>query len=309
MPCVRTQCNDRPLLVGRPLGGRQGRLWSHAAACPEPLGTPRGASSLEGVHLPVYSFRTPAAPMARLVSLCVFLTILLGCCAGSGPASQPPVQASGPLTPGDAHLDLAAVTAPAVRTYRLTVVQGAQRQPFGTLTETVSRTPDGGLVRVQRLVSPRGSQVDSLTSTADLSPRSHYSENPGRTVELRYAPRTVTGTYTDAGAAPVAIADARSGPAFDSNFVDLVARAVPLDPGYEAAVQTYERASAGAEETDVVYTVRVTGREPVAGHEAVVVEFSKGDGTSARLFLDPATREVLRQEAEVAPGVTLLIEP
>ena len=70
-----------------------------------------------------------------------------------------------------------------------------------------------------------------------------------------------------------------------------------------------ERASAGATETDVVYTVRVTGREPVDGHEVVVVEFSKGEDASARLFLDPATREVLRQESEVAPGVTLLIEP
>ena len=247
--------------------------------------------------------------MPRPVALSVFLLTLLSACAGTGPASHPPAQSSGPLVPGDARLELAAVTAPAVHTYRLTVVQGAQRQPFGTLTETVSRTPDGGLVRVQRLASPRGVQVDSLTSASDLSPRSHYSENPGRTIDLRYAPSTVTGTYTDAGAAPVAVADVRSGPAFDSNFIDLVARAVPLAPGYEAAVQTYERASAGEEETDVVYTVRVTGRETVAGHEAVVVEFSKGEGTSTRLFVDPATRDVLRQESEVAPGVTFLIEP
>ena len=236
-----------------------------------------------------------------------------GGAAATSPAAPPRVGVAaetpaGPLVPGDARLDLAAVTGPLSRTFRLTVVQGGERRPFGTLTETVRRTPDG-VVRVQRLVSPRGTQVDSLASAADLSPRSHYSENPGRTIDLSYARHTVTGTYTDAGAAPVAVADARPGPAFDSNFIDLVARAVPLTLGYEAAVQTYERASSGAEETNVVYTVRVAGREPVAGREAVVVEFSKGEGTSIRLFLDPATREVLRQESEVAPGVTFLIEP
>ena len=201
------------------------------------------------------------------------------------------------------------MTAPSSRTFALTVVQGDQRQPFGTLTETLARTPDGGLVRVQRLVSPRGSQVDSLTSAADLSPRSHFSENPGRTVDLRYAPSAVTGTYTETRADPVAVVDALPGPAFDSNVIDLVARAVPLTPGYEASVQTYERASAGTEVTDVVYAVRVRGQGTVGAREAVVVEFSKGEGTSTRLFLDPTTREVLRQESEVAPGVVFLMEP
>ena len=248
----------------------------------------------------------------------VFLVLTLGplaACSGGGSPSVAPdardaVQApTGPLVPGDARLDLAAVTAPSSGTFALTVVQGDRRQPFGTLTETLAPTPDGGLVRVQRLVSPRGSQVDSLTSSADLSPRSHYSENPGRTVDLRYAPSIVTGTYADVGATPVAVADTRSGPSFDSNVIDLVARAVPLTVGYEAAVLTYERASADASETDIVYTVRVRGREVTAGREAFVVEFSKGEGTSTRLFLDPATRRVLRQESDVAPGVTLLIEP
>lgn len=214
-----------------------------------------------------------------------------------------------PLVPGDARLDLTAVTGPSSRTFRLTVVMGAQRQPFGTLTETLSRTPDGGVVRVQRIDSPRGAQLDSLAATADLSPRSHVSRNPGRSVDLRFSPGAVTGTYTDAGAAPVAVEDARRGPTFDSGMIDLVARAVPLDVGFEAEVQTYERASAVTAETDVVYTVRCVRRETLDGHEAAVVEFSKGGADLTRLWVDPASRDVLRLESVVAPGVVVLIEP
>ena len=151
--------------------------------------------------------------------------------------------------------------------------------------------------------------MDSLVSTTHLSPISHYSQNPGRTVELTYSPLSVTGTYTNAGADGSIIDDVLDGPAFASNFIDLVARAVPLESGFESAVQTYERASAGATETDVTYSVRTGGREVVEGREAVVIEFSKGGVNATRLYVDPETRVVLRQESEVAPGTTFVMEP
>ena len=225
------------------------------------------------------------------------------------PAGATASTLSRPLVPGDDRLDLAAVTEPSTRSFRLTLVQGAQHQPFGTLTETLSRTPDGAVVRVQRIDSPRGNQVDSLTSATDLSPLSHDSRNPGRTVTLRYAPRAVTGTYTDAGAEPVAIDDVRSGPSFDSGLIDLVARAVPLDVGFEAHAPTYERASADAAETTVTYTIRVTRREALDGRDTAVVEYAKDGGHATRSWVDVETRAVLRLESEVAPGVTFLIEP
>ena len=215
----------------------------------------------------------------------------------------------GPLVPGDARLNLDAVTAPSSRTFDLSVVREGGRQPVGTLTETVGRTPDGHLVRVQRLASPRGMQEDSLAFTPELSPVSHHSRNLGRTVDLRFASGAVTGTYTNAGEAPVAVDDDTGGPAFDSNVIDLVARAVPLVPGFSADVRTYERASADAADTDVTYRVRVVGREAAGDRETVVVEFSKAGTGATRLYLDPETREVLRQESEVAPGTTFVMEP
>ena len=215
----------------------------------------------------------------------------------------------GLLVPGDVRLDLEAVAAPSSRTFDLSVVRDGGRQPVGTLTETVGRTLDGRLVRVQRLTSPRGSQVDSLVSRPDLAPVSHYSRNRGRIVDLRFASGAVTGTYTNAGEAPVAVDDDTGGPAFDSNVVDLVARAVPLVPGFSADVRTYERASADATDTDVTYSVRVVGRGAVGDREATVVEFSKAGTGATRLYLDPETREVLRQESDVAPGTTFVMEP
>lgn len=181
------------------------------------------------------------------------------------------------------------------------------------MTETLARTADGGVVRVQRIASPRGAQVDSLTASPGLSPRSHVSRNPGRSVDLQFSPRGVprgvSGTYADAGATPVAIDDALGGPAFDSGMIDLIARAVPLEVGFGATAQTYERASAGAGETGAVYTVRVLRRETLNGREAAVVEYARGGGGATRSWVDVETRALLRLESDVAPGVTLLIEP
>lgn len=239
-------------------------------------------------------------------------TLHMGSGASTAAATAPGTAApsrSPRLVPGDDRLDLDAVTEPSVQTFLLSVVQGAQRQPFGTLTETLTRTPDGGVVRVQRIASPRGNQADSLTFAADLSPLSHDSQNPGRTVTLRFTPRAVTGTYAEVGTEPVPIDDARSGPSFDSGLVDLVARAVPLDAGFEAEAVTYERASAGAAETEVSYTVRVARREVLNGRDTAVVEHAKGGGPTTRSWVDVETRAVLRLESEVAPGVVLLMEP
>lgn len=235
--------------------------------------------------------------------------LLVGLLAGCASTTAAPVERLGPLIPGDARLTLEAVTAPSSRTFDLHVFREGGRQPVGTLTETIGRTPDGNLVRVQRLASPLGTQVDSLVSTPDLSPVSHHSRNPARTVDLRYASGAVTGTYANTGEAPVTVDDGTGSPAFDSNFIDLVARAAPLDPGFSADVRTYERASADATDTEVTYRVRVVGLETVGDCEATVVEFSKPGTGATRLTLDPETREVLRQESEVAPGTTFVMEP
>ena len=216
---------------------------------------------------------------------------------------------SRPLVPGDDRLDLDPVMALGSQTFDLTLMGGGQRHPFGTLTETIRRTPEGGLVRVQRLASPRGTQVDSLTFGPDLSPRSHFSHNPGRTVELRYSPTAVTGTYAEVGRVAVAVDDARDGPAFDSNAIDLVARAVPLTAGFEADVRTYERGSADATETDVTYTVRVLRVEAVDGRDAAAVTYSKAGGPTTTVWVNTETRRPLRLESEVAPGTTFVMEP
>ena len=256
--------------------------------------------------------------------LFIVLLVVLAGCAGTRPtdatrstdvprpteAAHPTAgTAPDPLAPGDPRLDLAAVSVPSSRTFTLSVLRGGEPQPIGTLTETVRRTADGGISRVHRLQSPRGLQIDSLTASADLAPRSHDSYNPGRTVSLTYGARTATGTYTATGSAPVAVNDALLSPAFDSNFIDLVARAVPLEGGFTSDVRTYERASADATATEVTYTVRVVGREAVGGQEAVVVEFGKADGGKTRLYVDPVTRAMIRHESEVGPGLTLLITP
>lgn len=217
-----------------------------------------------------------------------------------------------PLSPGDSRLHLAAVTAPSTRTLSIYLERGGQRQRFGTLVETLVHTDGTEFVRVQRLESARGTQVDSIRATiADLSPRAHYSANPARIVDLRFDDEgVVTGTYApaDPNADALAIDDTLEAPAFDSNVIDLVARAVPLEHGFESAVRTYERALADAANTDVMYSVRVSGHEELDGREVAVVEFTKG-ANPTRLYVDLESRTTWKMEAEVAPGTTIVMIP
>ena len=231
--------------------------------------------------------------------------LALAACAPSRPAAELP---TGPLAPGDRRLAVDSVAVDGTETSTLYLVRDGDRQPFGTLTEEVRLAPEG-LVRVQRLASPRGAQVDSLVAFPDLTPRSHYSQNPARTVDLRFDQGSVTGSYTNADAEPVRVRDSLERPAFDSNVIDLVARALPLDAGFAETVRTYERAAADAEVTAVPYTVRVVGQEVVGGRSAYVVEYRKPGGGPTRVYVDAETRRALRREAEVAPGVLLVIEP
>lgn len=211
------------------------------------------------------------------------------------------------LAPGDARLHLEAVTAPSTRAWALYLERDGQRRRFGTLTETVTVTPEGTWRRVQHLQTPQAAQTDSLTASTDLAPRSHFSRNPGRVVDLRFADGAVTGTYQTTGADADSVQDALPAPAFDANVIDLVARAVPLEAGFEAPVRTYERASAeAAEETTVSYTVRVERLE--SDGQVAVVSYTKGD-RGARLFVDVATRALHKMEVEAGPGMLLVMLP
>ena len=235
--------------------------------------------------------------------LALALVVLAGC------ATTRTSPNSSLLTPGDPRLDLEAVTRPGSWTQDVYTEQDGTRERLGSRSDAIRRTADGGVVRVTTFETARGLLTDSLTADAALSPRSHDSENPRRVVALRFGPRSVRGTYSEAGSDPVRIDDAIPEPAFDSGLVDLVARAVPLDPGFEAGVRTYERASADAAETVVVYTVRVLARQVVGGREAAVVELSQGGSGATRFYLDPSTRDVVHMEFDAAPGVLMVMEP
>ncbi|MEZ4702559.1 MAG: hypothetical protein R2834_19655 [Rhodothermales bacterium] len=239
-------------------------------------------------------------------SIVLLVFVLAAGCAGSRGVKD---EVTGLLAPGDARLAYEAVSQPAVRRFSLWIERDADRQSFGTLTETIRRTSDGGVVRVQRLESPRGVQVDSLSASATFAPRTHHSVNPARTVDLTYGPRAASGTFTSVGTPAVAVNDPIPEPAFDSNFIDLIARAVPLTRGYAASVRTYERASDQPEDTEVFYSVWVGVQERILDRLVVVVSFEKVGGPVTRLFVDMETRALIQQRTDVAPGVTLVIEP
>ena len=245
----------------------------------------------------------------RGLALLAALALVGGCQnvrMGQGRAGARPKGA--PLQPGDARLDIASVTRPAVSTFDVYREQAGGKARVGTFTDRIDVMPGGDVVRVQRLVMASGTHVDCLVAGADLVPKSHHSSNTTRAVDLTYGPDAVRGTFAPAGSDVVQVEDPWDGRAFDSNFVDLVARALPFMPGLRVDVRTYERASAEAVATSILYTVQVRSLQRRDGRDVAIVEFGKGAGKTW-LYVDANSRVVRRVESVVGPGAVLVLEP
>lgn len=181
-----------------------------------------------------------------------------------------------------------------------------QTQHFGELTQNLAEVDRNGraaLLSVQRFRAGSGETIDS--SWADLhtlAPLAHRSHNPSRVMALDFAGNRVTGRYSPTDSAARTIDQHLATPAFDSNIMDLVIAALPLQPGYAVRIPyyIYERGGAVWFNVRVVDTTTVTGR--AGDHPAWVVEATtEGDGTT-RYWIDRATRVVLRSVHQLSDG-------
>lgn len=222
-----------------------------------------------------------------------------------------------PIIPGDARLDLTNLQ-PYHHTYAVYFARNGEKQRIGSLTDVLRMvdTPAGMVLeRVQCTETPAGVQVDSVRALArSLAPRSHVSRNPQRTMDVTFEDDRAIGTYTPSGMEPVRVDDELSRLAFDSNWIDLLIRALPLKENYEARILTYERASEEAVDTEAIYHVRVLGREVIKvdgdNTEVFVVETERGgDGTVTRFYVGTDDHMLERLVASPAPNIEMIVEP
>lgn len=238
--------------------------------------------------------------------------LLLGACRGPAPAAPRALPARAgcdaaarAVAPGDPWVDGRRLRSGTSR-YSWIMVQGGREQPVGTRTDVLVVRGDGRVSRVQTVQRGSWALVDStVAEERTLAPRIHRSHQSTRTVSLDFAGARVNGRAVSGDSVqPVSAVLER--PAFDSGNWDLVVRALPLRRGFAARVAVFDHEAAGL----AWYPVCVVGQEAAGPHgiPAWRVE-ARLSRSTITLWVDRATRDVIRFESTLQNGAILRQEP
>lgn len=211
--------------------------------------------------------------------------------------------------PGDNRLAIADMlaTQPSRLNMSVHLPDGTQR-PLGYIDDTIYHIENGDVVRVQMAHINGNRQIDLTQASSGLLPRKHYSQSAKRTIDLNYGEDAVTGSYEVADAEAVAVNDPVASPAFDSNHIDLIARAIPLEEGFAADIATYERAAPDSTDTAVLYRVAYEGEEDTGGAPVAIVSYARHGGSKTNIYLDPESRSLVRIEF-ASGGAVMVMTP
>jgi hypothetical protein len=195
--------------------------------------------------------------------------------------------------------------------YRRTITRSGQDTIAGTRT-VVRRVIDGRngarLLEVeQRFPGGGGEIVDTaLADLRTLRAVAHRSHQPARTMRFDFVGDTAQGSVSARGAAPdtaprvEAVHQAIGGPIFDSNLLELVIAALPLAPQFTAELPFFIYERGGRVPMTVTVRERARVAFPVLGEREVWVVTVGVPGAPATVWVDTATRAVLRVRYDIA---------
>ena len=150
---------------------------------------------------------------------------------------------------------------------------------------------DGKLLRVVHFSSPRADVTDSvMTGGAGVLPMWEISHQTSKLMHLKWDGRRVTGDVTPTGKPKEMVDQPMAVAAFNSSDVEQLIESLPLKPGYTALLATYEYETPGGLRLDTL-SVKEPG----------VVRVSRGGTSSMTVWLDPATKRVLKEEFADSP--------
>ena len=196
---------------------------------------------------------------------------------------------------------------------RLTLTRGDSVQPFGRQSESLASGTLGGrpvLVGVLTFETPRATTVDSSwLDPATLRPIRMQSTNADRTVALEFDGARAHGATTPSTGAPTAIDQRLPVRPFEWNMFGLALSALPLRPGFRAAMPVYIDRFGRA----VWYRVEVVGDTALVratGHRAPMWEVlatADSAAPSARFWVSQRHRFV-DQVRVWEPGVAIMYD-
>ena len=209
------------------------------------------------------------------------------------------------LRPGTDRLTVDALQS-YTRDYVIKVVQPIQ-QDAGTQTRTVTVDRDAGTVTIESqtevaIANQRTSETVVLAYPS-LRPITNTTDANGTVVTFTYSDTGVVGTRTPDPSGDGGFEVALAEPVFDPSVVFEVARLLPFEEGYQAALQTVTPDGPSA------ITMTVTGQDEVDGRTAWTVVAQPDEGASTEFSVDAATRELVRVVLQPQPGVVVHFIP
>jgi hypothetical protein len=180
-------------------------------------------------------FRLPAA---AILALAAFIPL------SRAPQRQTPNSAAplDTIQAGDSRVEAARLRPFAIER-RLTLTRGDTLQSFGRQSESLDfHTLDGRpvLLSVLTFETPRATTVDSSwLDAATLRPIRMQSSNAVRTITLEFEGNRVRGGTTPSAGSPTTIDHRLSARPFEWNMFGLALSALPLGPGFRAAMPVF----------------------------------------------------------------------
>jgi len=237
----------------------------------------------------------------------ICLAAIAALVAPSAPAQEPAV------VPGIAvHVDLPSGLDTVV--YRRTITQNGRDTVAGTRTvvRRVLPGPAGApLLEVeQRFPAGGGEIVDTaLADLGTLRAVAHRSHQPTRTMRFDFTGSAARGSVTTVATATraagtEAVDQDLGGPIFDSNVLDLVAAALPLRADFRATLPFFIYERGGRVPMPVAVTTATSVTFPALGQREVWVVTVGVPGAPATVWVDRATRAVLRVRYDIAARAT-----
>lgn len=219
-------------------------------------------------------------------------------------------QQSGPVVPGIA-LHVVAVPGPDTVVLRRSLSRQGTDSVMGIRTVVsrivVAATGQRLLVVEQRFPGGGGEIVDTaISELTTMRAVAHRSHQPSRAMQFDFVGSEVvgalatTGPEKDGTSTTRQVHQAIGGPIFDSNVLEMVVAALPLRRDFEAVLPLFIYERGGRVETPVAVRAHTRVHFPVLGtREAWIVTLDL-PGVSATIWVDTATRAVLRTRYEVA---------
>ena len=196
------------------------------------------------------------------------------------------------------HMD--AAPGPDTIVFRRTITRGGVDSITGTRTVVSRVLPGQGGTRLleveQRFPGGGGEIVDTaLADLGTLRAVAHRSHQPKRTMRFDFVGGASEGSLSDSGA----VRQELGGPIFDSNVIELVVAALPLQPQFTAELPFFIYERGGRVPMQVTVRERSMVAFPALGQrEAWVVAVGVPDAP-ATVWVDARTRAVLRVRYDI----------